>query len=156
MTHQSCTEVKYPLLRACSSSAALRAAGLHTHVRKGLAMTHQSCYIKESDQTHNSCCMASSRASEPLVTSSCKTCVHLHCPPALLNPCLHLKPKLVHSCRSKMKRETREKYVLKYRKRDTQPTQERGHQISLACHSSQTLRAAGIRGREPLKSTEKH
>ena len=27
------TEVEYPLLRACSSSAALRAAGLHTHVR---------------------------------------------------------------------------------------------------------------------------
>jgi hypothetical protein len=27
------TDVKYPLLRACSSSAALRAAGLHTHVR---------------------------------------------------------------------------------------------------------------------------
>jgi hypothetical protein len=27
------TEVKYPLLRACSSSAALTAAGLHTHVR---------------------------------------------------------------------------------------------------------------------------
>jgi hypothetical protein len=31
------TEVKYPLLRACSSSAALTAAGLHTHVR-----THQT------------------------------------------------------------------------------------------------------------------
>ena len=27
------TGVKYPLLRACSSSAALTAAGLHTHVR---------------------------------------------------------------------------------------------------------------------------
>jgi len=27
------TEVEYPLLRACSSSSALRAAGLHTHVR---------------------------------------------------------------------------------------------------------------------------
>jgi hypothetical protein len=27
------TDVKYPLLRACSSSAALTAAGLHTHVR---------------------------------------------------------------------------------------------------------------------------
>ena len=27
------TEVEYPVLRACSSSAALRAAGLHTHVR---------------------------------------------------------------------------------------------------------------------------
>jgi hypothetical protein len=27
------TEVEYPLLRACSSSAALTAAGLHTHVR---------------------------------------------------------------------------------------------------------------------------
>ena len=30
---QRTTGVKYPLLRACSSSAALRAAGLHTHVR---------------------------------------------------------------------------------------------------------------------------
>ena len=27
------TEVKYPLLRACSSSAGLKATGLHTHVR---------------------------------------------------------------------------------------------------------------------------
>ncbi len=27
------TEVKYPLVRACSSSAALTAAALHTHVR---------------------------------------------------------------------------------------------------------------------------
>jgi hypothetical protein len=30
---EQATEVKYPLLRACSSSAALTAAGLHTHVR---------------------------------------------------------------------------------------------------------------------------
>ena len=29
----SLTEVKYPLLRACSTSAALMAAGKHTHVR---------------------------------------------------------------------------------------------------------------------------
>jgi hypothetical protein len=40
LSHSAClpaclppTEVKYPLLRACSSSAALTAAGLHTHVR---------------------------------------------------------------------------------------------------------------------------
>jgi hypothetical protein len=32
-TSGQCTEVKYPLLRACSSSAGLKATGLHTHVR---------------------------------------------------------------------------------------------------------------------------
>jgi hypothetical protein len=37
------TEVKYPLLRACSSSAALLATGLHTHVR-----THRT----SSDPAH--------------------------------------------------------------------------------------------------------
>jgi hypothetical protein len=35
---RSSTEVKHPLLRACSTSAALMAAGKHTHVR-----THRTC-----------------------------------------------------------------------------------------------------------------
>jgi len=42
----SCTKVEYPLLRACSSSAALRAAGLHTHVRTHRTSSDPAYLIK--------------------------------------------------------------------------------------------------------------
>ena len=43
---QSPTEVEYPLLRACSSSAAVTAAGLHTHVRTHRTSSDPAYLIK--------------------------------------------------------------------------------------------------------------
>ena len=40
------TEVEYPLLRACSSSSALRAAGLHTHVHTHRTSSDPAYLIK--------------------------------------------------------------------------------------------------------------
>ena len=40
------TEVKYPLLRACSSSAAVTAAGLHTQARTHRTSSDPACLIK--------------------------------------------------------------------------------------------------------------
>ncbi len=46
------TEVEYPLLRACSSSAALRAAGLHTHVRILRACSSSAAVTAAGLHTH--------------------------------------------------------------------------------------------------------
>ena len=46
------TEVEYPLLRACSSSAALRAAGLHTHVRTHRTSSDPAYLIKSGLLVH--------------------------------------------------------------------------------------------------------
>jgi hypothetical protein len=40
------TEVEYPLLRACSSSAAVTAAGLHTQARTHRTSSDPACLIK--------------------------------------------------------------------------------------------------------------
>jgi len=54
------TEVYYPLLRACSSSAALTSAGLHTHVRthrtsSGPAYLHTYVYLYMREE-EGGCC----------------------------------------------------------------------------------------------------
>ncbi len=46
------TKVEYPLLRACSSSAALRAAGLHTHVRTHRTSSDPAYLIKSGLLVH--------------------------------------------------------------------------------------------------------
>ncbi len=46
------TEVEYPLLRACRSSAALRAAGLHTHVRTHRTSSDPTYLIKSGLLVH--------------------------------------------------------------------------------------------------------
>jgi hypothetical protein len=58
---RSFTEVKYPLLRACSSSAVLTAAGLHTHVRthrtsSDPAYLHTYVYLYMKREEEEECC----------------------------------------------------------------------------------------------------